>query len=128
MQKTAYERRISVWSSDMCSSDLSLPVDIAGRRCRCLHSPGTCLLYRRPRDAVERTLCSRREDDSPFAVQPHLDAARLGKIYQDPARSEEHTSELQSLMRISYAVFCLKTKTTTKKTHKKVHNQQQHQD
>src|SRR3546814_6234441 len=34
-------------------------------------------------------------------------------------RSEEHTSELQSLMRISYAVFCLKkkTKTTTKPTH-----------
>src|SRR3546814_1569283 len=30
----------------------------------------------------------------------------------DGARSEEHTSELQSLMRISYAVFCLKTKTT----------------
>src|SRR3546814_4275768 len=30
-----------------------------------------------------------------------------------PARSEEHTSELQSLMRISYAVFCLKKKTTT---------------
>src|SRR3546814_5432864 len=30
-------------------------------------------------------------------------------------RSEEHTSELQSLMRISYAVFCLKKKTTTKK-------------
>src|SRR3546814_3413501 len=31
-----------------------------------------------------------------------------------PARSEEHTSELQSLMRISYAVFCLKKKTITK--------------
>src|SRR3546814_10323869 len=30
----------------------------------------------------------------------------------DPSRSEEHTSELQSLMRISYAVFCLKKKTT----------------
>src|SRR3546814_974901 len=30
---------------------------------------------------------------------------------RDPARSEEHTSELQSLMRISYAVFCLKKKT-----------------
>src|SRR3546814_5562651 len=30
----------------------------------------------------------------------------------DPKRSEEHTSELQSLMRISYAVFCLKKKTT----------------
>src|SRR3546814_2661742 len=35
-------------------------------------------------------------------------------------RSEEHTSELQSLMRISYAVFCLKKK--KKKTHKKSHN------
>src|SRR3546814_8087096 len=35
------------------------------------------------------------------------------------SRSEEHTSELQSLMRISYAVFCLKKKTTKKKnTHK----------
>src|SRR3546814_4920670 len=32
------------------------------------------------------------------------------------SRSEEHTSELQSLMRISYAVFCLKKKTTTKTT------------
>src|SRR3546814_4417171 len=34
-------------------------------------------------------------------------------LAQDVARSEEHTSELQSLMRISYAVFCLKKKTTT---------------
>src|SRR3546814_10029251 len=34
------------------------------------------------------------------------------------ARSEEHTSELQSLMRISYAVFCLKKKTKKIKTHK----------
>src|SRR3546814_2201459 len=34
-----------------------------------------------------------------------------------PARSEEHTSELQSLMRISYAVFCLKKKKTTNTTH-----------
>src|SRR3546814_4668024 len=32
------------------------------------------------------------------------------QVYQSPARSEEHTSELQSLMRISYAVFCLKKK------------------
>src|SRR3546814_2973618 len=32
-----------------------------------------------------------------------------------PARSEEHTSELQSLMRISYAVFCLKKKKTAKR-------------
>src|SRR3546814_1276070 len=41
------------------------------------------------------------------------------------ARSEEHTSELQSLMRISYAVFCLKTKTTTKHTDNDLAPQQQ---
>src|SRR3546814_4700573 len=41
--------------------------------------------------------------------------ARLGDFYHDTGeRSEEHTSELQSLMRISYAVFCLKKKTPTK--------------
>src|SRR3546814_9143404 len=39
-----------------------------------------------------------------------------------PVRSEEHTSELQSLMRISYAVFCLKKK----KTHIKPHNTNEH--
>src|SRR3546814_3075889 len=37
---------------------------------------------------------------------------RLGQRVQLVDRSEEHTSELQSLMRLSYAVFCLKTKTT----------------
>src|SRR3546814_1617476 len=39
--------------------------------------------------------------------------------FTDPQRSEEHTSELQSLMRISYAVFCLKKK---KKTNENNHN------
>src|SRR3546814_8893340 len=38
--------------------------------------------------------------------------------YRSDLRSEEHTSELKSLMRISYAVFCLKKKTTTKNTSK----------
>src|SRR3546814_5030685 len=38
----------------------------------------------------------------------HVDPARIGQL----PRSEEHTSELQSLMRISYAVFCLKKKNT----------------
>src|SRR3546814_7988221 len=37
-----------------------------------------------------------------------------GRRDRDPRRSEEHTSELQSLMRISYAVFCLKKKHRTK--------------
>src|SRR3546814_2110008 len=37
------------------------------------------------------------------------------------ARSEEHTSELQSLMRLSYAVFCLKKKKNKKTTHSEIH-------
>src|SRR3546814_6087396 len=41
-----------------------------------------------------------------------------GRLWCRPPRSEEHTSELQSLMRISYAVFCLKKKKTHKKQHK----------
>src|SRR3546814_6761869 len=50
----------------------------------------------------------------------HLSATRdggPGKELVGPARSEEHTSELQSLMRISYAVFCLKKKKTNKQNH-----------
>src|SRR3546814_2552065 len=48
----------------------------------------------------------------------HLAHLNLFRALCDAVRSEEHTSELQSLMRISYAVFCLK-----KKTHK--HNNEQ---
>src|SRR3546814_1783741 len=48
-----------------------------------------------------------REEDLP-------DAAAIPQPHRMDARSEEHTSELQSLMRISYAVFCLKKKTTKK--------------
>src|SRR3546814_2111595 len=40
-------------------------------------------------------------------------------------RSEEHTSELQSLMRISYAVFCLKKKKNNKQTHDKIRSKNQ---
>src|SRR3546814_10193566 len=50
-----------------------------------------------------------------FALPAGLvgDQARIARIL----RSEEHTSELQSLMRISYAVFCLKKKQTSQKNH-----------
>src|SRR3546814_9131365 len=46
----------------------------------------------------------------------HPDAARLSAARQAQARSEEHTSELQSLMRLSYAVFCLKQNTRQQRT------------
>src|SRR3546814_4072695 len=70
---------------------------------------------------------------------PHVDAglALGGPLGELPAgaagggdaeRSEEHTSELQSLMRISYAVFCLKKKKNSKRknTHKHTHEIQWH--
>src|SRR3546814_10014754 len=47
-------------------------------------------------------------DDASLGSEPAL----LGGWYAGPARSEEHTSEIQSLMRISYAVFCLTKKNT----------------
>src|SRR3546814_9231037 len=52
---------------------------------------------------------------APSAIAPFI--AAKGSITLDGVRSEEHPSELQSLMRISYAVFCLKKTTNTKDTH-----------
>src|SRR3546814_9882316 len=88
--------RISDWSSDVCSSDLL--------------EEGAMLV-------VAPWLTQRNEDN--WACPHSFDPAR----FDDPAnaemvrqawfpfgRSEEHTSELQSLMRTSYAVFCLKKK------------------
>src|SRR3546814_9196993 len=45
----------------------------------------------------------------------HSEAVQASALHPGSARSEEHTSELQSLMRISYAVFCLKKKKKTNK-------------
>src|SRR3546814_9243641 len=64
-------------------------------------SRGQALGGERGTDGVAQSLCPRRQRQGLFA------AARRRE------RSEEHTSELQSLMRISYAVFCLKKKNKT---------------
>src|SRR3546814_1139919 len=58
--------------------------------------------------------------DEPFAGLDAINQARPEELIR--ARSEEHTSELQSLMRISYAVFCLKKKHNTLRNKKKTHN------
>src|SRR3546814_1254700 len=52
-----------------------------------------------------------RADDGKHDAVPAFDEIIMGVALVPQHRSEEHTSELQSLMRISYAVFCLKTKT-----------------
>src|SRR3546814_8860658 len=53
---------------------------------------------------------ARRVGHRPDFARTRIGAAHIAAV--DDERSEEHTSELQSLMRISYAVFCLKKKTT----------------
>src|SRR3546814_9785602 len=72
----------------------------------------------------ERSKCCFLRSESQDGVHPATDLAKarptLGGRYLvdtfEPSRSEEHTSELQSLMRISYAVFCLKKKNTHTRT------------
>src|SRR3546814_9758287 len=115
--------RISDWSSDVCSSDL-------------LHTQRNITFY-----TLQGILADYRAH---FGIQLHaiLDVQRLGSLPQHRhdflahvahhdgngnghatfagravGRSEEHTSELQSLMRISYAVFCLTKKKNQHKPH-----------
>src|SRR3546814_10055654 len=109
-QKTAYEMRISDWSSDVCSSDLL--VDLLHRRARAVGDADFAL---RGQDFGLRALLGGHRAHDRVEVDEHLvvggAGGHLGLRLLD--RSEEHTSELQSLMRISYAVFCLKKKIQT---------------
>src|SRR3546814_2557071 len=73
------------------------------------------------RRVPERRLARRRaaEQNGEFGIEADeaFEYARRA-LHHLPGRSEEHTSELQSLMRISYAVFCLKKKTKQIRTYK----------
>src|SRR3546814_3069760 len=103
---TAYELRISDWSSDVCSSDLAV---ISGFGPIPVHGLIRVMLLRgRMRQAGHLSQGVREVIQE--AVSHWVLQALRGIVW----RSEEHTSELQSLMRISYAVFCLKKKNTTK--------------
>src|SRR3546814_4064311 len=137
-QKTAYEMRISDWSSDVCSSDLLGPVfGVSGATTRLADASASLDLtgkwtlsasirqgWTDPRatgglvtggDIRTRGLAV---DLSGYDVLAAGDS--FGLRVSQPLRveggglkrSEEHTSELQSLMRISYAVFCLQKKKT----------------
>src|SRR3546814_3379989 len=116
--------RISDWSSDVCSSDLGRDARHPDRRGQPL-SPRALRGGRRPPVEIPRPfgigLSPRHLFETRRAGPSNrLDRrrARAGRA-DGPAqvrRSEEHTSELQSLMRISYAVFCLKKKNKIFKT------------
>src|SRR3546814_3723772 len=102
--------RISDWSSDVCSSDLILLfkrlwAEIAETRVQ----PFSIVI---DFDVIKHLFLGGGSGDKTFAVyrldlEAVIPALHGGIIV---ARSEEHTSKLQSLMRISYAVFCLKKK------------------
>src|SRR3546814_1038650 len=117
-QKTAYEMRISDWSSDVCSSDLDLQAsdhtaaelltstrDNAEQQARIYRIIGLMDQWREEIANVEINEIQEGQNGEAST----LIATGRGKQPPDviQARSEEHTSELQSLMRISYAVFCL---------------------
>src|SRR3546814_3007270 len=88
--------RISDWSSDVCSSDL---------RNRAMSMTWACSSIFDPlRNSASDYFCAVQRRSHSLIVSCHC-TLFCG------LRSEEHTSELQSLMRISYAVFCLKKKT-----------------
>src|SRR3546814_5056577 len=108
--------RISDWSSDVCSSDLSedrQPLH-ALRHHRRL--PEQVTSKSQQRDGAAETADHFGRHRAEASVQhrigrPSQRAGGGGEVAEGVARrSEEHTSELQSLMRISYAVFCLNKK------------------
>src|SRR3546814_4985984 len=109
--------RISDWSSDVCSSDLRSglvalpPQDRRGLSPR-YRSAGISPDGTRPhRTCQDDIICHEARRSSPLSR-----CGQRGMMIAFPLRSEEHTSELQSLMRISYAVFCLKKKKDNKYT------------
>src|SRR3546814_5842625 len=114
-QKTAYEMRISDWSSDVCSSDLPIAASVpSGVAIKVVATAILKLLPKACAHCGDSAITLYQRSDSPFSGKtrkvPELsDSGTTARI----GRSEEHTSELQSLMRISYAVFCLKKKKNT---------------
>src|SRR3546814_5882750 len=113
-QKTAYEMRISDWSSDVCSSDL--------KDGNPLNSEAQIAALFKKDAGIEADKFSGTFNG--FVVDAQVRKAEaLSRSYgiysvqtivvggkYATGRSEEHTSELQSLTRISYAVLCLKKK------------------
>src|SRR3546814_4539755 len=113
--------RISDWSSDVCSSDLPLkkPISAAASTISGKGTSSTKIatnasaakprmtLFFKAREPTRTTACSTTASTAAF--NPKNNPSTSG-------RSEEHTSELQSLMRTSYAVFCLKKKNKKKQT------------
>src|SRR3546814_7469927 len=101
--------RISDWSSDVCSSDLGAADDGPDRQVR------IPLVGGRDDDRIGRVVDVHAIDVVGQVAAVGRFAALVRYVPAPILRWEEHTSELQSLMRISYADFCLKQKTVNNK-------------
>src|SRR3546814_5947552 len=106
-KKTEYEMCISDWSSDVCSSDLRVAVG---------HQPRLGLEPRHQRVELRARVAERVRAGRDLAAAGELQVQRgfevAGEVVAQVhvVRSAEHTSELQSLMRSSYAVLCRRQK------------------
>src|SRR3546814_10331592 len=118
--------RISDWSSDACSSDLLACGYFSCARCRAAARAGHSASANRAPACSTKTPTILPLPMSPVATKPKKtsrnwstscatppNSSAWADAFRAACRSEEHTSELQSLMRISYAVFCLKKKKPT---------------
>src|SRR3546814_1876239 len=123
--------RIRDWSSDVCSSDLNraqvkatlYQMDYSNLQVTTII--GTSRVTDNAANARIRGLEVETEFIPVDGLTTALSYAYTDAKYRDyidSSRSEEHTSELQSLMRISYAVFCLKKKTHHNRTNRNTHN------
>src|SRR3546814_8967713 len=103
--------RISDWSSDVCSSDLRRLLS-SGRGGSLVEHCWRCHIVATNCDQMnpKKRAASGRIQSIPLRNRRRYKNRRLLPPMNKTRRSEEHTSELQSLMRISYAVFCLKKK------------------
>src|SRR3546814_4971166 len=122
--------RISDWSSDVCSSDLSALAKAALPSASSFTLSPTC--WSLPQASITKASLTAMQAmvSTPLALNSAAFCTKPGRCLAEQVgvkapgtensttRSEEHTSELQSLMRTSYAVFCLKKKTYTYNIHR----------
>src|SRR3546814_3997120 len=108
--------RISDWSSDVCSSDLpqSQKIVESDHDATARTRRRTSAHHRRDRIRARRRGSSRQDAGTAARQEDDVLRRRTAGLSSVFRRSEEHTTELQSLMRTSYAVFCLKKKISYK--------------
>src|SRR3546814_10860126 len=121
MQQHGLGEKLEYDHSDAKAADMRIGqhgeqlVAVPMRRAACVGQIGEAIEMERAGDADPCGECEQGSDPG-IEQRAHPRCSGNHCANRQPSRSEEHTSELQSLMRISYAVFCLKKKKHTKQT------------